>query len=392
MLPWLIALLAVLLAGALAFYLRRAQRELQACENRLMHLEQSHARDSAYCHALQNALMKGVEDALLVLNSNLTVVNANPAAHRLLGEGLVGKTLLEAVRQPDLEALFFDARKVHNEAVERRIELEEHRILHARALAFGPSEAEYEIITLRDVTQLQRLERARREMVSNITHELSTPITSIGLLADTLLTFADREKPKRLRKMAKDIRRETDTLMQLVQEMRDLSLIESGQMPIRLMPTPVRPIIMRTVEQLESLAENKEQTIEVDTPDDLTVLADELQIQRALKNIVHNAVKFTQQGGYIRISAECSGTEAIIAVADNGPGIPPEDLSRVFERFFQVDPARRDGTGLGLAIVRHIVRAHGGRVWAESIEGQGATFYIALPLAEAAITDTEVPD
>ena len=392
MFPWLIALLAVLVAGALWLSLRRTRRELQTCSDRLAHLEQAHARHSDRGHALQNALMKGVEDALLILDGDLSIVEANPSAQRLLGADLTGKTLLEATRQPDLEALVFDARRVGNEVVERRIELEEHRILHARALALPPTAGGLAVVTLRDVTQLQPLERARREMVSNITHELSTPITSIGLLADTLLTFAEREKPKRIRKMAKDIRRETDTLMQLVQEMRDLSLIESGQMPIRLTPSPVRPIVTRTLEQLESLAENKEQTIEVSVPDDLIVLADELQIQRALKNIVHNAIKFTQQGGHIRISAERNGAEAVIAVADNGPGIPAEDLPRVFERFFQVDPARRDGTGLGLAIVRHIVRAHGGRTWAESVQGHGATFYIALPLADTALNDTEVPD
>ncbi len=392
MLPWLIALLVVVVAGVLWVSLRRTRRELQICSDRLTHLEQSHAHHSDRGRALQNALMKSVEDSLLILDSDLTIVEANPSAQRLLGAELSGKTLLEATRQPDLEALVFDARRVGNEIVERRIEFEEHRILHARALALPPTAGEMAIVTLRDVTQLQRLERARREMVSNITHELSTPITSIGLLADTLLTFAEREKPKRIRKMAKDIRRETDTLMQLVQEMRDLSLIESGQMPIRLTPTPVRPIITRTLEQLEPLAENKEQTIEVHAPDDLSVLADELQIQRALKNIVHNAIKFTQQGGHIRINAERNGAEAVIAVADNGPGIPAEDLPRVFERFFQVDPARRDGTGLGLAIVRHIVRAHGGRTWAESAQGQGATFYIALPLADIALNDTEVPD
>jgi two-component system phosphate regulon sensor histidine kinase PhoR len=391
MFPWLIAILAMLTVGALWLSLRRARRELRVCSDRLAHLERTHDRDFDQAHALLHAIMKSVEDGLLILDGNLTIRHANPSAQRLLGSELVGKTLLEAIRQPDAETLVSDAHKVRNEVVERRIEFEEHRILHARALTLPDSDQA--IITLRDVTQLQRLERARREMVSNITHELSAPITSIGLLADTLLTFAEREKPKRIRKMAKDIRRETDTLMQLVQEMRDLSLIESGQMPVRLTPCAVRPIVTRTLEQLESLAENKEQTIEVNVPDDLIILADEVQIQRALKNIVHNAIKFTQQGGHIRISVERYSAEAVIAVADNGPGIPAEDLPRVFERFFQVDPVRRDGTGLGLAIVRHIVRAHGGRTWAESVEGEGATFYIALPLADAAISDTdESPD
>ena len=239
------------------------------------------------------------------------------------------------------------------------------------------------VLTLHDVTELEHLERARREMVANITHELSHPITAIGLLAETLLNVAEQEKPKRIRKMAKNILREANTLTQLVQEMRDLSLIESGQMPIRLTPTPLDAVVNAAVEQLYTLAENKAQTVAVHVPPEITVLADAEQMQRALKNILHNAIKFSPSKAQITITATADDNEAIIAVQDNGPGIPQEDLARIFERFFQVDRVRRGGTGLGLAIVRHIVRAHGGRVWAESTEGEGATFYIALALAEA---------
>ena len=392
MLPWIIAALALLSTLALATLVIRLRAGERAAAAYRAHQQQAHAQASAQAELLKTAIMKGIEDALLILDADLTIVEANESARRLFGQGLAGKTLMSALRQPDLEALIHDARRVRSETVERRIELD-HRIFHARALAPPTSDSEFEIMTLRDVTQLQRLERARREMVSNISHELSTPITSIGLLADTLLNVAEREKPKRLRKMAKDIRRETDTLMHLVQEMRDLSLIESGQMPIRLTPAPLLPIVTNTLQQLESLAENKEQAVTVEVPADIAVLADEVQIQRALKNIVHNAIKFTPRGGHIRISARHGDTEAVLAVSDDGPGIPAEDLSRIFERFFQVDRARRHGTGLGLAIVRHIVRAHGGRTWAESVEGEGATFYIALPLAGAETEDApDTPD
>ncbi|HVO69625.1 MAG TPA: HAMP domain-containing sensor histidine kinase, partial [Aggregatilineaceae bacterium] len=233
------------------------------------------------------------------------------------------------------------------------------------------------------------LERSRRDMVSNIGHELSTPITAIGLLADTLLNVAEKEKPRRLRKMAKDIRREADTLTQLVQEMRDLSLIESGQMPIRLTSSNLLSIVQTSVEPLLTLVESKNQTISLAVPENICVLADDLQIQRAIKNILHNAVKFTPEGGQIQITATQNGNEAILSVCDSGPGIPADDLPRVFERFFQADRARREGTGLGLAIVRHIVMAHGGRVWAESVEGEGATFYIALALAESEPEESE---
>ena len=392
MLLWIVAILAVLSALALAAWVIRLRAEIRVATAQEHHLQQAHAQALARAEQLRGGIMAGVEDALLILSTDLTIMEANQAAQRLFGQDLTGKTLISALRQPDLEALLHDARRVRNETVERRIELD-HRIFHARALALPPADQDLEIMTLRDVTQLQRLERARREMVSNISHELGTPITSIGLLAETLLTVAEREKPRRLRKMAKDIRRETATLTHLVQEMRDLSLIESGQMSIRLTPSPLLPIVSGTVEQLESLAENKQQTVTVDVPPDIAVLADEVQIQRALKNIVHNAIKFTPNGGRIHISAQRGDAEAVLAVSDDGPGIPVEDVSRVFERFFQVDRARREGTGLGLAIVRHIVRAHGGRTWAESVEGKGATFYFTLSLADIELDDApETPD
>ena len=392
MLLEIMAILAGQSALALAFWAIRLHAEVRVAAAQADHLRQAHAQALAQAGQLKSGIMKGVEDALFIFDTDLTIVDANEAAQRLFGQDLAGKTLISALRQPDLEALLHDARRVRSETVERRIELN-HRIFHARALALADAAAGLEIMTLRDVTQLQRLERARREMVSNISHELSTPITSIGLLAETLLSVAEREKPKRLRKMAKDIRRETDTLTHLVQEMRDLSLIESGQMPIRLTPSPLLPIVSGTVEQLESLAENKQQTVTVDVPTDIVVLADEVQIQRALKNIVHNAIKFTRNGGHIHISAQRRDAEAMLAVSDDGPGIPAEDVPRVFERFFQVDRARREGTGLGLAIVRHIVRAHGGRTWAESVEGEGATFYFTLSVADTGLGDApETPD
>jgi len=382
MLPWIIAALALLSTFALAVLVMRLRAEVRAAAADRAHRQQAHAQASAQAELLKNAIMKGVEDALLILDTNLTIVETNESAQRLFGQPLAGKTLISALRQPDLETLFHDARRVRSETVERRIELD-HRIFHARALALPASDLEFEIMTLRDVTQLQRLERARREMVSNVTHELSTPITAIGLLADTLVDGAAQGKVKKSRKIASEIRREVNTLTQLVQEMRDLSLIESGQMPVRLTPDNLLDIITAGVEPLLTLAENKEQTITIDVPGDILVLADDLQIRRAVKNIVHNAVKFSPNGGQIHITATTTEDEAIIAVKDTGPGIPAADLERIFERFFQVDRARRTGTGLGLAIVRHIVLAHGGRVWVESVEGAGATFYFALALAES---------
>lgn len=382
MIAWGIAgilLVTSLILASIAFRSRASVRHL---ENLIDWIKQENAEQLIAAYSLRDGLLKAVDDAVLVMDCQRRIVLANPAAESLLEQSLVGETLVGTIRHPEINTLMEDAHLVGGEGVERRIELD-RRIIHARAIALHEkTNTSYEILTLRDVTEVQRLERSRREMVSNITHELSHPITAIGLLADTLLDTAMKEKPKKTRKMAADIRREVDTLTQLVQEMRDLSLIESGQMPVRLMPCDLQSLIRASVEPLLPLAESKQQQVQVDVPEHISILADEMQLQRAIKNIVHNAVKFSPNGGLIQLSATTDGDEAIVRIIDNGPGIPADDLPRIFERFFQVDRARSSGTGLGLAIVRHIVQAHGGRVWVESQLGQGAMFYVSLVLAE----------
>ncbi|MCC6801115.1 MAG: hypothetical protein IT325_13450 [Anaerolineae bacterium] len=375
-----ITVLALALAAGLLAALALAFRRVRALERQIAAGSPLHAEAERVLQR-QEAVLKAVDEAVLVLDPPPIIFNANPAAEALFGRAAAGEALIQVVDSPALVELVEAARLVRGEGMERRVEFGQ-RILHARAVTLPGSGDQGVVLTLRDVTEMQRLERARRELVSNVSHELSTPITAIGLLADTLLDIADREKPKRLRKMVGDIKREVDTLTQLVQEMRDLSLIESGQMPVRLTPTRLLDTVQESVKPLEALAESKRQTIDVTVPDDLIVLADSFQLQRALKNILHNAVKYAPERGEIEVSASRSGDEAIIAVRDDGPGIAREDLPRIFERFYQADRARRSGTGLGLAIVRHIVLAHGGRVWAESAEGEGATFFLALALAQ----------
>jgi len=384
------AVLALGIGAGLVLALALAYRRVKDLESQLAAAERPRQADLQRLRWQQEGILKAVDEAVLVLDAQRLILTANLAAEALLGSKLAGESLIQVVDSPALVELVQSALLVRGEAMERRVESGQ-RMLHARAVALQHDGDQLSVLTLRDVTEIQRLERARREMVSNISHELSTPITAIGLLADTLFDSAEKEKPKRLRKMAGDIKREVDTLTQLVQEMRDLSLIESGQMPIRLTPAPLLDIVQASVKPLEALAEGKQQIIEVNVPGDITVLADSYQLQRALKNILHNAVKYAPRQGQIDITATVSGDEAIVAVQDDGPGIASGDLPRIFERFYQADRARRTGTGLGLAIVRHILKAHGGRVWAESTEGEGATFFLAMALAEPDRTQPDAP-
>jgi two-component system phosphate regulon sensor histidine kinase PhoR len=187
-----------------------------------------------------------------------------------------------------------------------------------------------------------------------------------------------------------------DTLNQLAQELLDLSLIESGQAPLKLAAYPLLTLVQAQVEQLLPQAERKNLSLEVDIPADLTVLADETMVGRVMTNLIHNSIKFTEAGRivisahHLSDMAEATGQKAaedwvMVSVADTGVGIPPDEISRIFERFYKIDRARnrqQSGTGLGLAIAKHIIEAHGGRIWAESNGKNGTTFYFTLPPEE----------
>jgi two-component system phosphate regulon sensor histidine kinase PhoR len=243
-------------------------------------------------------------------------------------------------------------------------------------------------LALQDVTDVVHLKRARREMVANISHELRTPIANIRLIIDGLFHEGEKPKGKASRVALKDIAREIDSLLWLVQELWDLSMIESGDAILRAIEMPLLPIVQEAVERMEDQGSEKDLRLRYDVPAELMVLADRDQIRRVLMNLIQNAIKHSPAGGTIIVSAERKDLDAVISVVDEGAGVPEEHLDRIFERFYQVDPARSrgtgTGTGLGLAICKHIVEAHSGRIWAASNrEGSGGRFYFTLPLDEA---------
>jgi two-component system phosphate regulon sensor histidine kinase PhoR len=176
---------------------------------------------------------------------------------------------------------------------------------------------------------------------------------------------------------------EIDTITQIVQELLELSRIESGQVPLQLKPTHVRSLLMRPVERMRFQAERAGITLSLDYSEDLPlVLADAERIEQVVVNLLHNAIKFTPPDGRIHVSAIREGDFIVFGVEDSGAGIASQDLPRIFERFYKADRARAgSGTGLGLSIARHIVEAHGGRIWVESVQGEGSRFFFALPLA-----------
>ncbi len=237
------------------------------------------------------------------------------------------------------------------------------------------------VVILDDLSELRRLEKVRREFVANISHELRTPLASLKLLSETL-SSGGAEDAVLLRDYLARIEVEVDRLAQMVDELGELSLLETGQVSLERKAISVAELVHTAVGRLEAQAERAELRLAVSAPEDLPLVkGDARRLEQALVNLLHNAIKFTPPGGAIGVAARLDPGEVAVSVSDTGVGIQPEDLERIFERFYKADRSRSgQGTGLGLAIVRHIVRLHGGRVWAESQPGAGATFTFTLPV------------
>jgi signal transduction histidine kinase len=240
------------------------------------------------------------------------------------------------------------------------------------------------VLVFHDITELRRLEKVRQDFVANVSHELRTPVASIKGYAETLLNGAMEDK-QALIEFLTTIHDNSDRLVNLINDLLDLSRIESGRMKIVPVPMGAAPVIRRCLSILEKTIQDKKLSVSMDVPENLSkVLADEARFSQVVLNLLDNAVKYTAEGGSIGIKALSSDKMIQFDVTDTGIGIPEQDLPRIFERFYRVDKARsRDqgGTGLGLSIVKHIVLSHGGEVWASSQLGHGTTFSFTLPQA-----------
>jgi two-component system phosphate regulon sensor histidine kinase PhoR len=249
------------------------------------------------------------------------------------------------------------------------------------------------LLVLQDETEARRATLVRREFVANLSHEVRTPLASLKALVETLEEGALADPPA-AREFLSLMHVEVDSLGQLVQELLDLSRIESGQAEIR--PETVRPagLLEESARRLRRQAERSGVELRVQRDETVpAVWADPALTERVLINLLHNAIKFTPSGGRITLGAARHADGVIFEVADTGVGLAPEELTRIFERFYKADKSRASGgTGLGLAIAKHIVQAHGGRIWADSAgEGHGSTFHFVLPLAPASAEPSAAP-
>lgn len=383
-----VVLLLVLGGGYLLFRRsRRDQERLLLAQAQLERERDAQALRASRAEAQSDALGLAVLEVVVVVDQGLQVTYATPGARALFEAGaeVAGRSLIALTRSAELDQLASDALVYGRTASGTRDELD--RIIPVAGRPFRVRAAAFEggaALALSDVSELQRLGRARRDFVANISHELRTPLTSIRLVLESLLDAPPRDLRETTGQLRK-IQVEVEALQQIAQELLDLAQIESGRTPVRLVPTDVERLVAATVERFAAQAARRRERVTVEVAPGLTALADAELVGRALGNLLHNAIKFAPPEGHVWVRAGRLDGEVVIEVADDGPGIPREDLPRIFERFFRGDRSRASGgTGLGLAIAKHVVEAHGGRIWAESdgIPGHGAVVRFTLPAAD----------
>jgi two-component system phosphate regulon sensor histidine kinase PhoR len=332
-----------------------------------------------------NTVMHVMTDGVIILNRSGSVKLINPAGAEMLHttiEKAMHRSFVQAVRDHRIAEVWKRCQVSGAEEV-AAIELGMSQFMRVIVTPFLGRAGRGYLVMLQDLTQMRRLQTVRQDFISNVSHELRTPLASLRALAETLRDSALDDPPAAAHFLDR-MEIEVDAMTQMVEELLELSRIESGQVPLRLNPVLPHAAIVPPIERLRPQIERGQLTVDIQVPRDMPlVLIDAGRIHQVVTNIVHNAIKFTPADGTITVSASADDTTVTVKVVDTGIGIGNNDLSRIFERFFKTDRSRTvGGTGLGLAIAKHIVQAHGGSIWATSQEGRGSIFYFTMPRAE----------
>ena len=384
------AALAILLLAALVFQHFRQRRQLELRQRKhLVDLEDLQRRQQQTltdANAQQQVLFNSMLEGLLLLDRHHRIYLANRAFKNLfrVKAELRGKTVVEALRVPELDALI---KRVDTEEQVFDYDLKlpdlNERWLRVNAAAVFNSAGERDgtILVFHDLTRIKQLERTREEFVANVSHELRTPLSLIKGYVETLLDGA-RQNPEVAQRFLKIIERNAQRLDLLIQDLLTISALESGRMKLNVQPVDLHSLAEKVLNDLHTKAEARGTTLLNELPP-LLALGDANRLDQVFANLVDNAIKYGRHHGRVIVGGQATETGMIeVFVTDDGPGIPKESLDRVFERFYRVDKARSrevGGTGLGLSIVKHVVERMNGAIAVESRLGQGSTFTISFP-------------
>ncbi|HWI55659.1 MAG TPA: ATP-binding protein [Bacillota bacterium] len=383
----IVTLLAVASLVALHLWWRAKFEHAQDAARRQRDLlEQVHQQATLQFRTQQEALFNSMVEGLLLLDETGRVQLANRAFLTLFNitVDIRSRTIMETLRLHELAELV-EALGTQKQVLgqELRLSFPTERLIQVNGAAIfnGDSRRHGTILVFHDLTRLKQLERARQEFVANVSHELRTPLSLIKGYIETLLDGA-KDNAQVATRFLQTIERNTQRLNLLIEDLLTISELESGRVRLNLQSVALREKVDKVLGDFKARAEAKQVTLLNQVPD-LCVRADGDRLEQVLCNLIDNAIKYGRTAGTVTVGARSTEVGRVeLWVQDDGPGIPPEALERVFERFYRVDKARsreQGGTGLGLSIVKHIVQSHGGKAWVRSTVGEGATFYFILP-------------
>ncbi len=330
-----------------------------------------------------DAILSNMKDGVILVNEQGIVTQLNPAAQKMFAIDLNsadGGSLTEVVRHHQVIDLWKRCRENRDtQSIQLQLSLDQE-IIQATASPVEENLPGDVLLLFQDLTLVHKLQTVRQDFISNVSHELRTPLASLKVLAETLSDGAIKD-PKAAGHFLAQMDSEIDNLAQIVQELLELSKIESGRVPLSLQPVSAVDLVAPAIERMRLQAERAGISLIKNVPGDLPqVNADNNRIQQVLVNLLHNAIKFTNPGGSVSVTAVEDENSIIFSVTDTGLGIAADDRLRIFERFYKTDRSRASsGTGLGLSIARHLIEGHGGRIWVNSKIGTGSTFSFTLP-------------
>ena len=330
------------------------------------------------------SILNNMNDGIIVTDQNGQVKLINNAAADLFSieiDQAETHSLVEVVRNHVIEELWQNciaSQKI--QTIDTDIS-SQRRFIRCIATPLAPQLPGSVLLLFQDLTRIHQLEIIRQDFVSNVSHELRTPLASLKALVETLQESASQD-PAASKKFLEKMDTEIDNLNQMVQELLELSKIESSRVPLEKRNISPIELLSKVGERMQLQVQRGKLDLIIETQLNLPeIKVDVDRMEQVLVNLIHNAIKFTPPGGKITLSAVPQNNEMVFTIKDTGIGIPPRDIERIFERFYKVDRARSaQGTGLGLSIARHLVEAHGGRIWVESIQTEGSTFFFSIPI------------
>ncbi|HYP25150.1 MAG TPA: ATP-binding protein [Blastocatellia bacterium] len=411
--------ITVIVAGVLSFFVSRYAFHRYSAALAEVERQTSMTEET---NRLLSGVLATMREGVVIVNSQMNIVLYNDAAARIvkLPAGGTSKEHLALDRGPDPEGpggpsaaspppsarpcRLVDATRdpaintAFRRALDDRSAVEVHvetsgREARSYQLNVAPLGSDLAVGVFFDITQMERLERVRREFFANLSHELRTPLTAIMAYSETLLSGALDDPENNVRFIEK-LHKHASRMTELISDISDLSAIESGRVKLAVGPVRLRGIVSDVISLAESRRGDCGVSFTVSVAQDVFVMADHTRLEQILYNLIDNAMKFSGPGGAVAVRAEEQDGTVSIHVEDTGVGIAASDLPRVFERLYRADKSRSrkiEGTGLGLAIVKHLVQAHGGEVSVASELGHGSRFSFTLPSARnsAAKYDTD---